>query len=498
MKIVNCYFTENSAFAEIVNGDNDKKYDVQFFNTDTNELVYNAKISNGGWARSSLKTTNIKIYDGNTLIYDEYDALHSRKSKLEKLENKSKFHESNLHKWDGWYEDLSETFYYGDTVTYKLAADFLFDCDTVEDWGCGGGGFMLHRPDAIGVDGSDTKFATKKFIDLTTYISDCDGIHIRHVFEHNYQWKEILINALSSAKKKLVITFFIPPGENNEEIVSPTQPRPYSPNGFGVPDLKISRSELYTIISNTNSIIRSDIFETDTEYGHEEILYIIKSPQLSIPDKKELINIAKKTIEQKLYDNSVYEPQTNSEILNSNIGAFVTLIMNDDVRGCAGIFSNIQKLCIIVRDMALQSAFHDDKFEPITKEEYDIINIEISVLSSTLKKIHNINEIDIRRHGIYMFKDVLGVLLPQNIIQNNWSLEESLRHCSHDKMGLDWDDWKTSRLLTFEVDAFNDKELSLIDLLVDMKEALFYNKYDKFVECLSCTDKCKIKSDKKS
>ena len=50
-----------------------------------------------------------------------------------------------LGKWDNWYKGLTKkdlgAFLYGDTETYKLAAEFLSDMKVVEDWGCGVGGF---------------------------------------------------------------------------------------------------------------------------------------------------------------------------------------------------------------------------------------------------------------------------------------------------------------------------------------------------------------------
>lgn len=181
--------------------------------------------------------------------------------------------ENNTNKWNSYYEKLPDNpsaFLYGETVTYKKAADFLITCKVVEDWGCGGGGFLRFRTDAIGVDGSDTKFATKKFIDLKTYTTECDGIHLRHVLEHNYSWKDILRNALSSAKEKVVITFFIPV-QDIPETVEVT----YNP--IGVPDLKISKKEFYDVLKEFKPTeIVKESFVTGTQYNNEEIYYITK------------------------------------------------------------------------------------------------------------------------------------------------------------------------------------------------------------------------------
>jgi len=194
------------------------------------------------------------------------------------LDDNREVQECNTNKWNGYYVNLPNdpsAFLYGDTVTYEKAASFLLDCKTVEDWGCGGGGFLRYRKDAVGVDGSDTKFAIKKFIDLKTYNSECDGIHMRHVLEHNYAWKYILKNALNSAKRKLVITFFIPVNNEGKTIE-------LSHNkslGVDVPDLSISEIEFLNILKEYKpeiSNIESLILTTNTQYGREQIFFITK------------------------------------------------------------------------------------------------------------------------------------------------------------------------------------------------------------------------------
>ncbi len=46
---------------------------------------------------------------------------------------------SNMNKWNDWYKEIEKSspsaFRYADTITYKLGAKFLEDCEAVEDWG---------------------------------------------------------------------------------------------------------------------------------------------------------------------------------------------------------------------------------------------------------------------------------------------------------------------------------------------------------------------------
>lgn len=186
---------------------------------------------------------------------------------------KQKENENNVGKWNEWYRNLPSTpssFIYGNTITYEKASNFLSDCKEIEDWGCGAGGFLKHRPDAIGVDGSDTPFATKKFINLKEYTTICESIHMRHVLEHNYSWSNILENALKSAQKKLVITLFIPLNDKKTKEIA------YNDiHGVNVPDISISKKDFFTIIEKYNpKKIESEKLETNTGYNMEEIFYI--------------------------------------------------------------------------------------------------------------------------------------------------------------------------------------------------------------------------------
>jgi hypothetical protein len=99
-----------------------------------------------------------------------------------------------------------------------MAAEYLADADTVEDWGCGSGGFRLFcKTNYIGLDGSVTPFADK-VVDLCNYTSSADGILLRHVLEHNVEWERILRNAVASFQKKLCIILFTPLGRRTRTI----------------------------------------------------------------------------------------------------------------------------------------------------------------------------------------------------------------------------------------------------------------------------------------
>lgn len=105
---------------------------------------------------------------------------------------------SNVGRWDHIYEGVDAPIPYGDTTTYKIGADFLRGCTTIEDWGCGAGWFrtcISADSTYIGVDGSVSRFADR-VADLENYQSRTDGLFMRHVLEHNYAWRKVLVNAV--------------------------------------------------------------------------------------------------------------------------------------------------------------------------------------------------------------------------------------------------------------------------------------------------------------
>jgi len=176
---------------------------------------------------------------------------------------------TNINKWNYSKLEISKNYrFYGKKLTYQLGNDFLKDCDMVEDWGCGGGGFLSFRPDAIGVDGSISPF-TKKHADLVTYKSICDGIFMRHVLEHNYDWKNILDNALNSFTKKMCLITFTPFGYKTT-VISLTKNK--------IPDLSLGFEEFLSIINLHKSKISIDYQRVRTNgiYRYEELFYITK------------------------------------------------------------------------------------------------------------------------------------------------------------------------------------------------------------------------------
>lgn len=162
---------------------------------------------------------------------------------------------------------------------------------------------------------------------------------------------------------------------------------------------------------------------------------------LSEMEKKALLAIARKTIDARLTGRPMPEFQLVSEVLKEKKGAFVTLKKHDHLRGCIGYIEARRPLYQTVVEMALASAFDDPRFLPLKPDEFKNITIEISILSP-LKKVKDIDEIEVGIHGLYITKGFhSGLLLPQVAVEYGWDRLVFLQETCH-KAGLQRDAWK--------------------------------------------------------
>jgi len=98
---------------------------------------------------------------------------------------------------------------YGQEASYRIGMKWLASCDLVEDWGCALAYAKNFRTGAYrGIDG--TAGAADVIADLSTYRSKVEGIHMRGILEHNYDWRIILANAIDSFTKRMSLMLYRP------------------------------------------------------------------------------------------------------------------------------------------------------------------------------------------------------------------------------------------------------------------------------------------------
>lgn len=186
-----------------------------------------------------------------------------------------------------------------------------------------------------------------------------------------------------------------------------------------------------------------------------------KEFSLSAEEKQQLLQEARLSIE-KLFGKVVQTPldmNNCSSALKAKCGAFVSLHKKDGaLRGCIGQMASDKPLIHTIRDKAVAAARYDSRFPAVTKEELKEIDIEISVLSP-LQKIHDISEIELGVHGIYLVQGFYsGVFLPQVATETGWDKETFLGHCARDKAGIGWEGWKNADIYIFTATVFGEKE----------------------------------------
>ena len=181
---------------------------------------------------------------------------------------------------------------------------------------------------------------------------------------------------------------------------------------------------------------------------------------LNEKEKEMLLEIARQTIGEYIPSGKVadIDEKTVSEKLRQPFGAFVTLKKDGQLRGCIGRFEATGPLFELVRQMAIAASTQDSRFLPVTEDEIDELEIEISVLTP-LRRINSIDEFELGKHGIYMKKGYSsGTFLPQVAIETGWTTEEFLGHCARDKARIGWDGWKDAELYVYEAYVFGEEE----------------------------------------
>lgn len=112
--------------------------------------------------------------------------------------------------------------------------------------------------------------------------------------------------------------------------------------------------------------------------------------------------------------------------LSQELGSFVTLTLNNSLRGCIGTIVAHEPLYLNVWHMARQAAFNDPRFPPLTATEWPQASIEISVLDQPTR-CPDPNQIEIGRDGLILsYNGRNGVFLPQVPIEQGWNREQYL------------------------------------------------------------------------
>ncbi|MBU3911455.1 MAG: AmmeMemoRadiSam system protein B [Candidatus Omnitrophica bacterium] len=191
--------------------------------------------------------------------------------------------------------------------------------------------------------------------------------------------------------------------------------------------------------------------------GKGEGAMIMKDEYLSKEEKQKLLQIAKASVVEAVTGKKQAKIEVTEKRLKENCGAFVTLKKQGQLRGCIGYIIAVKPLYETVKDVAMSAAINDHRFSPVTEKELDSIDIEISALTP-LKRISDINEIEVGKHGLYMKQGFSsGLLLPQVAAEYSWDRKTFLDQTCR-KAGLSANAWQdpATEIYTFSAEVFGE------------------------------------------
>jgi AmmeMemoRadiSam system protein B/AmmeMemoRadiSam system protein A len=183
---------------------------------------------------------------------------------------------------------------------------------------------------------------------------------------------------------------------------------------------------------------------------------------LTDKDKQTLLQVARSAIRAEVTDASHERPPDDrmSDILCRPAACFVTLHLDERLRGCIGTLEAREPLVDCVARYARNAACRDPRFNPLTEAELARVEIEISVLTPA-RPVSSPEAIEIGRHGIILEKGGRrAVYLPQVATEQGWDRETALSHLAM-KAGLNPDDWRREACFSvFEAEVFGESDES--------------------------------------
>ena len=178
---------------------------------------------------------------------------------------------------------------------------------------------------------------------------------------------------------------------------------------------------------------------------------------LSRDDEIRLLALARRALEARVRGLPAPAVETGGG-LDLPMGAFVTIHVRGDLRGCLGRLETHRPIAENVVHLAGVVADSDPRFPPLRPAELADTAIEISALTPE-KEVEDLATIAIGRHGLIAEHGTQrGLLLPQVATEHGWDRDTFLDHTCV-KAGLPPDAWKHgARIFLFEAQVFAETQ----------------------------------------
>ena len=181
-----------------------------------------------------------------------------------------------------------------------------------------------------------------------------------------------------------------------------------------------------------------------------------------------LLKLARKTIADKLgvqtvEDETSLEEKLTDRAFEAKRGTFVTLNIGGSLRGCIGCLTATESIKDGIRRNAINSAFNDNRFMPLTGDEFKKLDIEISILTEPQELDYTdsedlISKLQPNVDGVIIRKGIASATFLPQVWEQLPRVEDFLGHLCM-KAGMPSDMWKTSRLgvSTYQAQKFKEE-----------------------------------------
>ena len=187
---------------------------------------------------------------------------------------------------------------------------------------------------------------------------------------------------------------------------------------------------------------------------------------LSEDEGKYLLGVARRIIRDRLSkgEEPQIDPKDLPEKFQERLGTFVTVTINGNLRGCIGHIIPRETLIEGIRANALNAAFRDPRFPPLTQEEFDKIELEISILTPPQELPYTdaedlLNKLRPGIDGVIIKKGFYEATFLPQVWEQLPDKREFLTHLCL-KAGLSAYSWKKEKLQVsiYQVQAFEEEK----------------------------------------
>jgi AmmeMemoRadiSam system protein A len=175
-------------------------------------------------------------------------------------------------------------------------------------------------------------------------------------------------------------------------------------------------------------------------------------------DRRELLRIARATLREHLSTGYLPPGAPHRSSLLQPAGAFVTVHVAGELRGCMGRIESEKPLYLTIEELTVAASTRDPRFEPVRLEEMKEARLSISVVAAP--EPARPEDIQLGTHGLVVTRGARrGLLLPEVATEHHLSVEQFLDEtCA--KAGLPHGAWRDpdTTVERFTTDQFREED----------------------------------------